>query len=175
MADQPFFQLFPEIAETETRCVTILPGGRYELPPDTYDFVETFCNDKGCDCRRVWFHVSRRSTGDAVADITYGWETPAFYEKWFGSKNPDIVRGMIGPIIPPGGISSGIAPEILDIFKTLLLTDDTYIARVKRHYRLFRAKLDGKTVSSRLTFGDIQKDRKKRKAAKQSKRKNRRK
>jgi hypothetical protein len=51
----PFYKYFPKLAETETRVLTILPGDASGLPPDSYGFCEMFCDERGCDCRRVFF------------------------------------------------------------------------------------------------------------------------
>jgi hypothetical protein len=55
MPFQLFHDLFPEMAERETRSVIVPPGSPPSgLPPGQYAFLEMFCNEKGCDCRRVF-------------------------------------------------------------------------------------------------------------------------
>jgi hypothetical protein len=46
---------FPELAGRETRSVTVPPGSPLGLPPGEYGFLETYCDEPGCDCRRVMF------------------------------------------------------------------------------------------------------------------------
>jgi hypothetical protein len=53
----PFDEYFHELAETETRVLTIPTGGAGDLPADSYVFRELFCNERNCDCRRVFFSV----------------------------------------------------------------------------------------------------------------------
>ena len=43
-----FHDYFPEIAERETRTVTILePASLFHHPPGQYGLVEMFCNERG--------------------------------------------------------------------------------------------------------------------------------
>src|SRR5438128_8078528 len=53
----PFHKLCPEIASRETRTVTVLPHASLGLEPADYEFVEMYCDEPGCDCRRVMFSV----------------------------------------------------------------------------------------------------------------------
>jgi hypothetical protein len=61
-----FISRFPELGGKETCVVTVLRKRVYgSLPPDQYAFVELYCDDKGCDCRRVmisvYAHKARRT------------------------------------------------------------------------------------------------------------------
>jgi len=53
----PFHKWYPKIAKQETRCVTILPGSPWNLPPAHYSLLEMYCDEPGCDCRRVFLAV----------------------------------------------------------------------------------------------------------------------
>jgi hypothetical protein len=55
MAVRPFYQIVGQRASLETRSV-IVPEG-LELPAGSYAFIEFFCDDPKCDCRRVIFQV----------------------------------------------------------------------------------------------------------------------
>src|ERR1700730_14491006 len=48
----PFVERFPDIARLETRTVMVGPDYT-KLPEDDYTFVENYCADPSCDCRRV--------------------------------------------------------------------------------------------------------------------------
>ena len=78
----PFMERFPELGARETRSVTV--PQRQDLPEGEYGFVELYCNQPGCDCRRVMIHVLRPETGwsKVWATISYGWESLDFYRKW---------------------------------------------------------------------------------------------
>ena len=51
----PFYELFPELAPRETRSVTIKNDP--SLPDGEYGLIEAYCNEPGCDCRRVMFNI----------------------------------------------------------------------------------------------------------------------
>ena len=142
MSYAPFFELFPEVAQRETRAITLSPVNDASLPPDTYGFVEMFCDDKRCDCRRVMYRVFSDRLKAPVAVIAYGWGSRGFYIKWFGREDEDIIEEMTGPCLPPLSPQTELAPRLLALFKETLLPDADYMARVKRHYEMFRGKID---------------------------------
>ena len=58
MPFQLFHDLFPAIAEAETRSITVFEDqSTTGLPKGHYAFCEMFCNERDCDCRRVFFYV----------------------------------------------------------------------------------------------------------------------
>jgi hypothetical protein len=75
----PFWQRFRDVAERETRVVTLLCP-QAGLPAGGYTSVEFYYGDPGCDCRRA------------------------------------LVR----------------------LFRTVVLSDETYRARLSRHYTMFK-------------------------------------
>ena len=139
----PLYELFPEIAKRETRTIHILNDARFDLPSAEYAFIEMFCDDPGCDCRRVFFTVVSSLTEKPVAVISYGWETYEFYEKWSHGDEPEMIKYLMAPTLNISSPQSDLANGILDLFRKMLLTDSAYIERVKRHYRIFRKKVDG--------------------------------
>ena len=82
----PFMERFPEVGARETRSVTVPP--RQDLPEGEYGFVELYCDEPACDCRRVILDVLRPETGwsKVWATISYGWESLDFYGKWAGRE-----------------------------------------------------------------------------------------
>lgn len=142
MPYEPFFEQFKELAFQETRSITI--RNNLGLPDDEYGFLEAYCNDEDCDCRRVMFNVASRKTNKIVAVIAYGWESEEFYARWFRYNDPDIVQQMQGPILNPGSEQAWFAPGLLEVVRDTLLTDPAYIERMKRHYRMFKEKVDPK-------------------------------
>ena len=141
----PFYSRLPKIAKRETRTVTILSKTPAGLPPGEYAFLECFCDEPGCDCRRVFFCVVSPYSQDALAVIAYGWEDRKFYARWFGSNDRRDLDDLRGPVLNLFSPQSKLAPAILEAFKQLLLPDTDYIDRVKQHYRLFRASIDGES------------------------------
>jgi hypothetical protein len=138
------YQYLPEIAKSETRTLTILHEGDYDLPAGSYGFLEMFCNEPGCDCRRVFFCVVSEKSNRIEAYIAYGWETPSYYRKWLGSDEPQAITELMGPALNVGSPQSSLAPALLNLVREVLLRDEAYLERIKRHYHLFRAKIDGK-------------------------------
>ena len=82
--------------------------------------------------------------------IAYGWEGRAFYRMWLKyPSTKEQVDELQGPILNPMSPQSIHAPAILEIFTDLLLPDMDYMARIKRHYRLFRNTLERRSNFSR--------------------------
>ena len=137
-----FGSRFPEIAEKETRNITIMDTRRFGLPCGTYIFHEMFCCEHGCDCRRVFFYVTSVPRHNVEAVVCYGWESADFYKKWYKDDNPDMIVEMKGPALNLASQQSKHAPAILELVKNLLIKDKDYMERVKRHYNMFKADVD---------------------------------
>ncbi len=137
-----FYKLFPKLAEKETRTVIVPPGIVSLLPPDSYSFCEMFCDEPGCDCRRVMFSVASNRNNKIIAVIAYGWETPEFYTNWLTDNDPNLLAETIGPTLNTASPQSPLAPILLDLFEKMLLPDKAYIERVKIHYKMFRCKVE---------------------------------
>ena len=146
-----FHQHFPEIAERETRTVTLLRESS-GLAPGDYSLLEMFCDEAGCDCRRVMFCVFSSHTKDVEAVVAYGWESRDFYAKWMHDDDPDVIDELKGPILNLASPQSNLAPAILELIETVVLRDRAYIERVKRHYALFRERVEGKRLSDLKGF-----------------------
>jgi len=145
MPYQLFYDLFPDMAGKETRTITVF-GDRSKtgLPPGEYAFCEMFCDEPGCDCRRVFFYVLASFRRGPEAIIAWGWESQEFYANWFPHADPEAIAGLMGPCLNIGSPQSELARPILDLVRSVLLKDKAYVERIKRHYQLFRAKIDGK-------------------------------
>jgi hypothetical protein len=135
----PFLQRFPDLGARETRTLKV--AGRPDLPDGDYGFVELYCDEPHCDCRRVMVAVLRPDTRWKFwATINYGWESLEFYHQW-ASAPPGDQDDWQGPFLDPLGIQSQYAPVLLELFQLMLQSPD-YVARLQRHYRLFRAAVD---------------------------------
>lgn len=141
------------LAERETRSYTLPPGNPWGLPPATYWLLEMYCNESGCDCRRVFFSVESSATGDFEAVIAWGWEPPEYYAAWFGSNDPDDLAQLVGPILNEASPQSPIAPALMRMVTDLALSDPAYVARLKRHYAAFRRRIDPGGGSPRASRG----------------------
>lgn len=137
----PFHEHFPDLARTETRSATVV-NNPY-LPDGEYGLIELYCNKPGCDCRRVMFNIVTPDSPKALAVIAYGWESAEFYARWFGSHNPQIIQQMQGLVLNPNSPQSELAPGLLELVR-YLLADEVYLARIKRHYTLFKQAVNEK-------------------------------
>jgi hypothetical protein len=145
---QPFHEIFPEIAQEETRTITVFNSS--DLPAGEYGLTEAYCNKPGCDCRRVFLNVVDWRTGQVLAVITYGWENRAYYVEWFGKDDPDIIEELQGPALNSMSRQSDLAPALLQAVK-YVLQDRNYLSRIKRHYRMFKEAVDNDVVEESRT------------------------
>ena len=143
-----FHDVFPAVAEQETRTLTILPGARTSLPVGDYGFLEMFCDEPGCDCRRVFFSVVSSARQEIEAVVAWGWENPEFYATWMNDDDPQVVANLKGPVLNFGSPATSLAPALLELTRTVLLQDAHYVERIKRHYQMFRQRIeDGRPVT----------------------------
>ena len=136
----PFMERFPELAARETRSLKVPLGA--PLPHGDYGFIELYCNEPGCDCRRVTILVLRPHTGWKVwASISYGWERMDFYQKWARTSEPLDPLEWQGPYLDPLAQQSQYSAILLDLFESILQSPG-YEQRLKNHYQRFRAAVE---------------------------------
>lgn len=131
-----FFARFPAVAARETRVIKLLDA-QAGLPAGSYGFLEAYCNEPTCDCRRVLFQVAEeRRPAEILATLNVGWETVEFYTEWLHGDER-LAREMVGASLDPLNRQSRHAPALLRLFQELLLPDTVYMARLRRHYELY--------------------------------------
>ncbi len=135
-----FHEYFREIAKRETRSFTVF--NNIELPAGDYGLLEMYCNEPGCDCRRVFFSVISSVTKQVEAVIAFGWESSKFYAEWLGNGDAQIINELKGPILNLGSPQSKIAPAILSMVKNIVLQDEAYIKRLQIHYKMFKERIE---------------------------------
>jgi len=146
----PFDAKFPAIAHKETRSFRTIKDPL--LKNDEFGLLELYCDEPGCDCRRVMFNVISRQQKKIVATIGYGWESAEFYTARFGSNDPDIIEELQGPVLNSMSPQTNIAPALLPHID-LVLQDSLYVDRLKRHYAMFRESIENKvTISGKLRW-----------------------
>jgi hypothetical protein len=160
MPFQPFYELFPDIAQKETRGITILKDVNNALPAGEYCFHEMFCNDYNCDCFRVHFSVSSSNHSNIIATISYGWESYDFYKKWSGEDDPEMIEKMRVPTLNIGSPQSDLSERLIDLFDEVLLRDVVYVDRVKRHYKIFREKINSQPHNKSIVYFKSEKNKK---------------
>ena len=124
-----FYRTFPKLADSELRNFTIAPGYGSSLPGDHYTLMELYCNEKGCDCRRVTIAVFAERNRDFVAHINLGFDSD---------------DAMAGPFLDPLNPQERYAGELLYFFTDMINEDPAYLARLQRHYVLFKERLEGR-------------------------------
>lgn len=130
-----FHTRFRDVAARETRHATVVED-RYDLPAGTYGFLESYCDEPGCDCRRVVIQVVALETGPKVwATINFGWESEEFYEKWV--LDAELARFCAGAWLDPLNKQTRYAPALLELFR-FVAADPAYVERLKRHYEMFK-------------------------------------
>ena len=136
----PFLNRFPEIAARETRVVQ-LPYPQGGIPAGTYGFLELYCIDLKCDCRRVLLQVRPEDKPEKImATINYGWEALDFYEKCLHGDR-EGAHEIRNASLDPLNAQSTYAPSLLRLFQTVVLQDKAYIERLGRHYKMFKEHL----------------------------------
>jgi hypothetical protein len=124
-----------EIIDEKHQIRTVRISSSPNLPDGEYGFIDTYCTDIDCDCRKTMIQV--RHNGRFVSLINYGWENPLFYEKWMGG---DVdIPPMSGPSIDITSPDLVSRDGMLDLFCALL--NEEWKKRFKRHYTLVKARL----------------------------------
>ena len=131
MTMMPFYLVNRELAVNETRVITltapILQNRQLVLPVDEYGFTELYCTENGCDCRRVMINVFSRHAEAHVATISHGFEPPDDKDDYFGQT-----------FLDPLNRQSSYSTALLDLFVSLLKSDESYRQRLERHYQIFK-------------------------------------
>jgi len=130
---RPFFEEFKDLGENQTRVVKVFEKGDFGgLPPDEYAFVELYCDEKNCDCRRVMIMVLGRSQNKILATISMGF---------------DSLEDDAGPFLDPLNQHSKHSRDLLDLFLDVINTDPPYLACLQRRYVMFKERIDRKRYS----------------------------
>ncbi|MDZ4698844.1 MAG: SEC-C metal-binding domain-containing protein [Rhodothermales bacterium] len=135
-----FYTYFPEIAEKETRNITVFDDPI--LGSDSFGLLELYCDEAGCDCRRVMLEIRSLNQHSPVAIIVYGWESVQFYKKWYGRDEKFIIDELKGPALNSMSNQTDLAPRLLELVSKEVLSDHAYIDRLKRHYKALRERVD---------------------------------
>lgn len=137
----PFIDRFPDVAGLEMLVLHVQQPG-LPVPPGEYGFFEWYCEDDGCDCRRVLLQViSPKQPGKVLATINYGWESEAFYTAWMhgdAEARREITSASLDPLNP----QSRLADRLLDGFRDFLRASPEFKVQLRRHYDLFKGGLE---------------------------------
>ncbi len=139
---EPFFSLFPEVAAEETRSIMVFGEISIFIPTGEYVLVDSYCATPKCDCRRTFLNVYAEGGHQLLAVISYGWESRKFYVKWFGVDDRETIADLKGPRLASGQPQSDLAPHLLKLVIDHVLSDPAYVARLKKHYQMFKLVID---------------------------------
>ncbi len=109
-----------------------------QLPDGNYRFVDTYCTDPACDCRKTMILVYRDDVH--VSTVNFGWESVAFYRQWMGgTPENDTGVSMSGASID---ITSpdGVSPRGMLAF-FLALLDENWTAKFRKHYAAVKMRV----------------------------------
>jgi Plasmid pRiA4b ORF-3-like protein len=135
---RPYFTLFPPGEPVETRSV--IARGAKGLPDGTYRFVEFYCDEPDCDCRRVVIQVWNKSD-TPLATFNYGWESPEFYTKWSKSGDPAVGTEMASLTPELFGPQSPYTRAFLAELEEAI-GQPGYVEKLRRHYAEFRTAVE---------------------------------
>jgi len=108
------------------------------LPDGDYTFVDTYCTDASCDCRRTLIQVLHN--GIYVSTIGFGWESPSYYKKWMDvTSDEEYMPQLHGATIDMNSPNKVPAQSMIAFFDALL--DDQWIKTFKRNYAAVKKKI----------------------------------
>ncbi len=122
MPATPFISKFPDLGRQT--MLASFSRGRPGVPDGHYGFLEIYCDEKGCDCKRVLIAViTPKNPSEFLAMISYNWD----------DADPDAHV----PVLEPYNRQGRYAKGLLNLFRDVLETPG-YIEQFQRHYALFK-------------------------------------
>lgn len=126
MPMQPYSVLFPDAADPVIALTLDRKTGK--IPKGTYGFIEFYCTDKGCDCRRTTIFVLNEK----------------MKEKAVISMGFDLDQPLAGPFLDEFHPQSACAEELLALFVNAINRQPEFLESFYRHYREVRSQVEGK-------------------------------
>jgi len=123
---KPYAEIFPQTEEPI--MILRLDHKNGSIPKGDHLFLELYCADKGCDCRRVTVLVINERQ-KPEASISVGFDKDGI---------------MPGPFLDPLNHQEPFAGEMLALFVELLNGNHAFVESLHRHYSEVRTKIDGK-------------------------------
>ena len=125
----PFDLVFPDLARSEALFIEI--ADKRSRPAGLLVFREFYCNDPGCDCRRVVLHGAVAGQQRVIAGIGYGFEPakPPFHDE------PQIFLDPLNP-------QSELSDVVLNVFTKLVESEPSVRERFIRHYEMWKSVVD---------------------------------
>jgi hypothetical protein len=109
-----------------------------QIPNGDYRFIDMYCTDPTCDCRKTMIQVFHNDI--LVSTINFGWESRDFYQKWMGCPEDHKIDPAMHGVSIDIGSPDKVSPEgMLALFHALL--DEKWIAKFKTHYAAVKKQL----------------------------------
>jgi hypothetical protein len=140
MAMCPYAVRCPDDAEKDILVLTITEHDK--IPPGSYMFVDCYCDEADCDCRRVILHVVDAVGEKLLAGINYAFERPR-------APHDDEPQLFLDPL----NVQTELAPAFLKLFEDLISEEPAKRDRFVRRYGEF--KLAGKDRPIRPSGGAL--------------------
>jgi len=123
---EPYRQIFPKNQDPDMTLALSHKVGR--IPKGSYSFVECYCTDPACDCRRVTLLVINEKAKQKAV-IGFGFD-------------PD--EPMAGPFLDDFHKQAPYADELLEAFVDAINDGPVWLERMYQRYREVRKKVVGK-------------------------------
>jgi hypothetical protein len=108
------------------------------LPDGDYTFIDTYCTDASCDCRRTLIQILHN--GIHVSTIGFGWESPSFYKNWMKDTSDEgYMPQLHGATIDMSSPNKIPVQPMLAFFGALL--DQKWISIFKSNYAAVKKKI----------------------------------
>ncbi len=121
----PYQTIFPDAHEPV--MIVSLARKLGKIPKGEYAFLELYCTEAGCDCRRVCIMVLKGT--DTKAVINFGF-------------HPD--EELAGPFLNDMSRQSAAAGDLLNYFVDQVNDNPDWVKGMHERYRKVRAKIDGR-------------------------------
>ena len=103
-----------------------------------YDFVDYYCPDPNCDCRRTTLVIVDQSLQQHAA-IIYGWEPRSFYlQSKAEVLTEEEVDRLTQGFLDSWDVQSADAPFFLSSFVSYFRDDPSFREWLETRYRLFK-------------------------------------
>ena len=130
-----FFIPAGELLGPECQIRSIVLAADPYLPSGEYAFIDTYCTDNTCDCRKTIIQIFHNKK--LVSIVSFGWENPKFYLRWLKStRNHELAKEMSGVSIDFSSPDVVSSQGILVLINHLM--DENWISKIKENYRLIR-------------------------------------
>lgn len=138
MRVRKFGDWFPDLAVRQMIPLCIDPP-RARLPVKHYWLLEYYCDEPGCDCRRVVLDlVSSAIPNRVFASIVFGWDSLSFYRSWAGTRDLGDARPLKLGALDESQLNCDWADVLLKHVRKEVLSNPRAVARFRRHYEMFK-------------------------------------